>query len=344
MENSLIVSKSAGEVTTAELTFDGVVDLWFNSDSMAYVCDQSKKSYRKSLKAWQEWCTAKGIQQPTKQDLKDWRKEMEAEVKAETRSAATCNLRLTTVRNFYAWLKAEHNVPNIAEGLKGLKETKEHGRGYLTTPEMKQLLAVVEPVTQQKLVEAKTKGKTPAQIEKIILQGLRDKAILATLMAAGLRTIEINRLLVADLKPKGGITYLAVLGKGKTDRVDVKISRPAEQLIREWLKAREAYDTFDKLSPMFISLGNNSFGKPLSSNSVSTLCKEYLQAAGLKTPDIVAHSLRHSLAHNAIDKGVNPLEVQQQLRHSNFATTQIYIHEVNKAKNQVTDIISAEIF
>ena len=115
-------------------------------------------------------------------------------------------------------------------------------------------------------------------------------------------------------------------------------------MIQDWLAAREAADVGSDDSPMFISLSTNSFGDAISSNSVSTLCKRYLEAAGLKTPAIVAHSLRHSLATNALIKGASPLEVQQQLRHSNFATTEVYIHEADKAKNTVSDLIADDVF
>lgn len=285
---------------------------------MFRVREQSKKSYRKSLKAFHEWFSAQGITQPTKQDVKNWC----AAMNAENFSVATKNLRLTTIRNFYKWLNAEYGLPNIAENLRGWKETKEHRRGFLSCEEMKQLLNVVDTST---------------------LQGKRDKAIIGVLLTGGLRTIEINRLRIADVIHKGGVTYLNVIGKGRDTGEDVKISRKTEQLIKDWLATREVVDIVSDSSPLFCSLGNNSFGEPLSSNSVSTLCKKYLELAGLKTKEIVAHSLRHSLATNSLMKGASLMEVQQQLRHANLSTTQIYLHEAEKAQNRCTDLISDEI-
>lgn len=181
-------------------------------------------------------------------------------------------------------------------------------------------------------------------IDTATLQGKRDKAILGVLLAGGLRTIEVQRLRIKDVIHKGGVTYLNVIGKGRDTGELVKISRKAEQLIREWQVAREAEDLVTDDSPLFCSLGNNSFGEPLSSNSVSTLCKRYLEKANLKTPQIVAHSLRHSLATNSLIKGASLMEVQQQLRHVNLSTTQVYLHEAEKAQNRCTDLIAEEIF
>ena len=190
MGNSLVTVQAAGAVVTAEKTFGDVVELWFQSDSMFRVREQSKKSYRKSLKAFHEWTIGQGISQPTKQDVKNWCKTMDA----EGFSVATKNLRLTTLRNFYKWLSAEHGLPNIVEGLKGWKETKEHRRGFLSCDEMRKLMSVVDTST---------------------LQGKRDKAILSVLLTAGLRTIEIQRLRISDVIHNGGVTYLNVIGKGR---------------------------------------------------------------------------------------------------------------------------------
>lgn len=317
---SLISVDNAGTLQQgAPATFTDIVNLWFNSDSMFRVREQSKVSYRKSLKAFTEWMDTQGITQPTKEDVKSWCKAMDT----QGFSVATKNLRLTTLRNFYKWLASEHGVENICEGLKGWRETREHRRGYLNPDEMRTLLNAVDTST---------------------LRGKRDKAIIATMLTAGLRTVEISRLRVGDVIHKGGVCYLSVIGKGRDTGEDVKLSRKTEQLINEWQAAREAVDGVTDTSPLFCSLANNSFGDTLSTNSVSTLTKNYLKAAGLKTKEIVAHSLRHSMATNALLKGASLLEVQQQLRHANLSTTQIYVHTAEKARNRCTDLIADEIF
>lgn len=185
--------------------------------------------------------------------------------------------------------------------------------------------------------------RTPSDVP-VKAPHVRFNARLPRPIPAGLRTIEVSRLRVGDVKHNGGVCYLDVLGKGRDDVESVKLSRKAEQLISDWLVAREGSDIVSDTSPLFCSLSRNSFGETLSSNSVSTLCKRYLEAAGLKTDTIVAHSLRHSMATNALMKGASLMEVQQQLRHANLSTSQIYLHEAEKAANRVTDIVSDEIF
>lgn len=319
MTMELATVQGAGAVQTAEETFETMVDLWFKSDAMFRVRAQSKRSYQKSLKAWRQWTTEQGIEQPTKQDVKDWCKAMDA----ANFSVATKNLRLTTLRNFYKWLSAEYGVVDIVCGLKGWRDTKEHKRGFLSCDEMKKLLTCIDDST---------------------LKGKRDKAIIGVLLTAGLRTIEINRLRISDVMHSGGVCYLNVVGKGRDSGETVKISRQTEKLIRDWLAAREVADIVSADSPLFCSLSANSYGEPISANSVSTMCKRYLEKADLKTPEIVAHSLRHSLATNSLLKGASLMEVQQQLRHQNIATTQVYLHETEKYMNRCSDLVSSYIF
>ena len=72
MAKDLVIRDSAEVPTTIPSTFDDFVAAWFASDVMFRVREQSKRSYRKSLKAFKEWLDAQGIAQPTKQDVKDW--------------------------------------------------------------------------------------------------------------------------------------------------------------------------------------------------------------------------------------------------------------------------------
>ena len=345
MTTTLTVT-TAGAVQIAEKTFEQMIDEWFASDAMFRVREQSRKSYRKSLKAFVTWTAAQGIDRADKQDVKNWCSSMDA----AGYSVSTKNLRLTTLRNFYKWLSAEHGAANIVDGLKGWADTREHKRGFLSCGEMKKLLAVVD------VADFCNKRHSSRDTKTQELRRLRDKAIIGVMLAAGLRTIEINRLQVADVIFRGGFCYLNVIGKGRDAAETVKISRRVEELIRRWLTAREAVNRVSDESPLFCSLGNNSFGEAISSNSVSTLVKFYLEAASLRPEQktstdtkrrqnqIVAHSLRHSMATNALRKGASLMEVQQQLRHVNLSTTQIYLHEAQKAANRCTDLISEAIF
>lgn len=362
MAQEMIAIETGGEVAKVGKSFWDVVEDWLvelsGKTSEGKATGKKAKSsrtietYRYAMQSFKNWLDAESITTPTLQTLKDW----QAEVGKRPWSVATKNLHIAGVRSFFKWLSNERGLDNVAAGLEGWQNTKFHKRGFLNLAEMKELLAVIGTVTKAKLDAAKNQS----QRERIILQGKRDQAILTALMCGGLRTIEISRLRVCDLTHDGGAEMLNVLGKGRDERETVKISRKVARVIRDWLDAREAVDVLTDDAPLFCSLGNNSFGEPITSLSVSRLCKEYLRAAGLKekkytaTDDkgkkktvskpVTAHSLRGSCATNAFLAGATLDQVKQQLRHRNLSTTEIYLAESEKFKNPVSDIISDGIF
>ena len=371
MTTDLTVQKGANEIQTSEDKFWAVVDKWFDSlVKVKHRKPRTLKVYRYNLGVFKAWLDAEGIREVSRQNIKDWVGVMDS--KGWTPS--TKNLYLATIRSLYTWLANEHGLPNIAKGISGWECSREHKRGTLSTDDMKNLLECVPEVTKKRIEEARAKveaAKVKAQKKGKVfnggwlahyeknarLQGLRDKAILAALMAGGLRTIEITRLRVEDLVQNGGVCFLNVLGKGRDEAELVKISRKAERVIRAWLDARESVDVVSNDSPLFCSLANNSFGEALTSLSISRLVKQYLKEAGLKNKEyksrddgkikvkpIVAHSLRASLATQAHLKGATLEQIKQQLRHRNLATSLLYIEEAEKFVNPCSDLVSDAIF
>lgn len=373
MTAALTVTAAAEIIQTEEKKFWVIVDAWLEDIKKS----KNRKArtlevYRYNMGVFKSWLDAEGIVQPTRQNIKDWKQVM---IEKQW-SVSTVNLYLATIRSFFKWLTDNYGVANVAAGIDGLKRSKEHTRGVLNLADMKTLLNVVVPTAEKKIAAEKARleaaqksvaarGKSynisglMKRYEKTMrLQALRDKAILAVLMGGGLRTIEVSRLTIDDLKQNGGVNILSVLGKGKDEKIDVKISSQVATTIRKWLSAREAVDVVTNNSPLFCSLGNNSFGETLGTHAISTLVKNYLKEAGLKnvseinTADcsvtkskpVTAHSLRASLATQSYYAGAKITDIQQQLRHENIETTMIYIREADKLKNPCSDIISDAIF
>ena len=386
-----LITVQAGEVVTAEKSFDEIVDAWLkflvtkSARRKKPAKSRTLEGYRYAVVGvFKPWLEAEGIAigEATEETISAWTTAMEAakNSKGQPWSNATKNAYLAGVRSFYKFLASVPEfkalgVVDVTEGFGSWEVSKEHKRGFLSLPDMKKLLATVPDVTEQKIAEAKKKfeaQKTAAEqrgssfnydarlksYEKTArLQGLRDYAILSVLCTGALRTIELSRLTVGDLTYDGGAAILSIWGKGRdrTERETVKISRKTERVIRDWLDAREAVDIVSDASPLFCSVSNNSFGEPITSSSVSRLCKNYLRAADLKekkvsagkvvkVKPVTAHSLRGSCATCAFNAGAPLLSVKQQLRHRNLATSQIYLEEAEKFKNPVSDIISDGIF
>ena len=302
-------------------------------------------TYRYNLQLFKDWLDSEGITSPTRRDVKKYR----AAVGAKAWTVASKNVALAAVRSFFNWLSKEYDFENIAAGVDGWEVSPEHKRGTLNLSEMKDLMAVVDKVD----LKGNRKKLTKHDEELINLRRLRDRAILAVLCGAGLRTVEVARLRVVDIFKTAGTNYLRVLGKGRDDFETVKISGKVAKIIRDWTATREAVDLVSDSSPLFCSISYRSFGEQLTPHAISTLVKFYLEAAHLKTKEaessdgtqiakpVTAHSLRASLATNSYLGGATLNEIKQQLRHRSVVTSMRYIDEAKKSLNPCADIVAA---
>lgn len=275
------------------------------------------ETYTRAIRQLFAFFAARGITQPTREDILSYRDEL----KASGHKPTTVQNYITAARLFFQWLEQERIYPNIAAHIKGAKLDKEHKKDYLTSRQVKTIL-----------------GK----VDRSSLQGLRDYAVLALMITGGLRTIEVSRADVGDLRAAGDNTVLYIQGKGRDEKTEyVKIDAKVEEALRDYLKAR---GSAAQTEPLFASLSNNSKGQRMSTRSISGIVKSHLQAAGFDSEKLTAHSLRHTAVTLSLLAGKNLAEVQQFARHANIATTQIYNHALDKAKNGCSEAIAKAIF
>ena len=152
------------------------------------------------------------------------------------------------------------------------------------------------------------------------LQGLRDRALLETIYAGGLRVSEAHGLDIADISLEE--REVRVTGKGYKQRI-VFIGREAAFWLNRYLaEARPQWAGARSGSALFL---NQRAGSRLSVRSIQVAVKRYAIKAGL-SPDIHTHTLRHSFATHILSGGSELRTVQELLGHSNLETTQIYTH------------------
>jgi integrase/recombinase XerC len=179
-------------------------------------------------------------------------------------------------------------------------------------------------------------------VERNTAAGKRDYAILALMVTGGLRDIEIHRANIEDLRTLGDSTVLYIQGKGKDEKADyIKVTPVVEAALRDYIKTRRKPA---KEEALFTSLSNNSQGKRLSTRSISGIVKQRLKNAGFDSDRLTAHSLRHTAVTLSLIGGNTLQEVQQFARHENISTTQIYAHNLDRAKNRCEETISSSIF
>lgn len=241
---------------------------------------------------------------------------------AQRYSSQTVNLYLVAVRSFYRWaVNTGRALLNPASEVKGAKRSKSktHKRDALTNGEVSGVLGQPDTGT---------------------LEGLRDKAILILLSYCALRSVEIHRANIADLRTRGDRLTLQVTGKGRTEADEfVIIPMRHEAVIREWFTRRLALGSHSPGDPLFISFSNRTSGERLTLRGIRAIVKGYYHRAGVVGDKKTTHSLRHSAITNAIRKGAQPLQVQSLARHQSFDTTLGYFHEVSRLDAPAEDLI-----
>lgn len=274
------------------------------------------ETYTRALRQMFRFLSSRGIRQPNRQDLIAWREELRTRCKP-----ATVQSYIIAARQFFRWTAQEHLYPDIAGHLKGASISREHKKDYLTSGQVKAVLG---------------------GIGRDNLKGLRDWAVIALMVTGGLRTIEVARADMKDLGTVGDCPVLYIQGKGEDEKAGyVKLQPPVEEGLRAYLLER---GPAAPNSPLFASISHRNQGGRLSTRAVSGIVKGRLRAAGYDNPRLTAHSLRHTAVTLSLLGGNSIEEVQQFARHQNIATTQIYAHHLDRAKNRCEETISKALF
>jgi integrase/recombinase XerD len=149
--------------------------------------------------------------------------------------------------------------------------------------------------------------------------GIRDKAMLEVLYAAGLRVSELVGLRLQDMNLERG--FVIVAGKGSKERA-VPLGEVALDRLKEYLdRSRPMLLKGQASDAVFVS----SRRRQLTRQMLWERIKHYVRKAGI-TRNVSPHTLRHSFATHLLDSGADLRAVQAMLGHSDIATTQIYTH------------------
>jgi len=299
MEYEIVTAEQRGVTATRELT----QELYTRWTSYIGKSQKTQETYTRAIKQFAKYLSSKGITAPKREDIIDYKRQLEAEGKKPT----TISAYIASVRLFFKWTAIEGLYPDVADRVEGAKLDKSFKKDYLTSRQAGKLLKSIDTTTE-----------------------------------GGLRTIEIARANIEDMRANGDSIVLYLQGKGHTERTDyVKLPEPVEEAIRSYLKARG--DT-EPTAPLFTSVSHRDYGERITTKSVSRLAKEALEGADLKTARITAHSLRHSCAIINLMNGGTLADTQGLLRHSSPEITKIYTHLIERSNNNSEYRISKAIF
>lgn len=267
----------------------------------------TKETYGRALRLYRTWAESQGRSLGDRATVKAYRAYLE-----ETKSAATLSAYMTAIRSFYTWLEDEKGLPNIARGIKGAGKPGEFKKAALA-PEQAKIV----------LQHSKDAGDS--------IENKRDFAIINLLIRTGLRTIEIVRANIEDIKQSGGDTLLYIQGKGRDSKdAFVVLTEATLDPIMEYLQERP---TAEPTEPLFVSHGNRNKGGRMTTRSLRRIVKADLKGAGYDRENITTHSLRHTAVTLSLLGGASIQEAQAMARHRNINTTLRYAHNLDRIAN-----------
>jgi len=159
--------------------------------------------------------------------------------------------------------------------------------------------------------------------------GLRDRAMIETLYATGVRVSELVGLTVDRLRLDPG--FVRVVGKGRKERL-VPVGESAQAWLRRYLdSARPALDRARR-PELFLNLR----GRPLTRQGFWKLLRGHALASGV-TSHLSPHVVRHSFATHLVENGADLRAVQMMLGHASLSTTEIYTHVARERLRRLYD-------
>ena len=157
-------------------------------------------------------------------------------------------------------------------------------------------------------------------------EGVRDRAMLEIMYAAGLRVSELVSLKQTDVDLHAGV--VSCYGKGSKER-RVPVGKSAIHWLQQYTAVKAGYGR-----PAYPNLFLKS-GKPLTRQNAWAIIKKHASKAGIS--NVSPHTLRHSFATHLLQHGADSRSVQALLGHSDISTTQIYTHITDRHLRKAYD-------
>ncbi len=304
---SLALIETENTIQTSVFDSEDLIDRFIASIDAKI---NSRDTYRRQIKPFMEWISDKynidNLRLLNQKDIFSYKDYLLKSGK----SAYTVSGYITAVRKFFEWLESNKIFPNIAKTVKGLKKPKGFRKECLTLDQIRAALLSFDTDT---------------------MEGLRDYALFNLLVRTGLRTIEVSRAIVGDLRQESGECILLVQGKGRDSKDDfVLLVDDTLRPLRKYLSSR---GSLSQQEPLFSSISNRTRGEPLKERTISGIIKESLRRIDVDDSRITAHSLRHTAVSLSIKNGASLIQAQAMARHSDPKTTMIYFHNHERIKS-----------
>ena len=275
-------------------SIDAFLDAVWLEDGLA---ENTLAAYRRDLSAFSKWLaakTAKDLDQAQAADIQDWFVARHAGTKA-----STANRRLAALKRYYLWALRQGRV--LEDPCLTLHTAKQPARFPKTLSEDQVDALMQAPDLEQ-------------------ARGLRDRAMLETLYATGLRVSELVGVRTLDVSLNEGVVRVN-MGKGGKDRLVPLGAEAAHWIDRYMAQSRVALLGARRCDALFVT----ARAAPMTRQAFWYIIKKYAAQADIHTP-LSPHVLRHAFATHLLNHGADLRVVQMLLGHADISTTQIYTH------------------
>ena len=266
----------------------------------------SLASYRRDLAGWRTWLVARKatLLRAGRGDIEQWL----ADQFAAHAKATSVARRLSALRRFYRYQLAQGTI-------------REDPTLRVRAPKRPRRLP-------KQLSEAQVEALLAAPDIETAL-GVRDRAMLETLYATGLRVSELTSLKLSQVAHDG--SAVRVVGKGSKERL-VPIGDEAVAWITRYLReTRPGLAAMSKRDELFLTKRQ----APLTRQAFWALIKRYAVRAGIAKSALSPHVLRHAFATHLLNHGADLRVVQLLLGHADITTTTIYTHVARERLKQL---------
>jgi site-specific recombinase XerD len=283
---------------------------------------ETRRSYQRTVTAYLVWLEAHGADwhAPTRTELRAYLAEI-----SEGHARSSVAQRMAALRSFHRYAAREGIAPGDPWGAVATPRLPRRLPRVLEVEQVERLIAVTD---EDIAGGGSGQGIAARDPDLARALALRDRALVETAYAAGLRISELAAAELGSLDLRRG--EIRVLGKGRKERIGL-LGRPAREALRAYLDegrpelarragADAAGDTVETPA-VFL----NHHGAPLGVRGLRFRLDRLCRLAGL--PEGVSpHTLRHSFATHLLDGGADLRVVQELLGHESLATTQVYTH------------------
>lgn len=266
------------------------------------------RARRQAIRRFIVWCDERGLDDPreiTRPMLERYQRYLFYYRKPEGNDSGaplTIGMQvqyLAPLKTWFKWLSRSHHIlANPAAEIDLPKQPKCLPRSVPSVQEVEAILSEADPATAA---------------------GLRDRAMLETLYATGLRRMELPGVNIYDVDLNRGVLWVRH-GKGKRERVVPLGDRAMAWLDKYLIESRPQLLAGDT-EALFLT----DYGEPVQPHYVADKVKRYMEFAGVNKIGST-HLLRHACATHMLEGGADIRYIQEMLGHANLQTTEIYTH------------------